>query len=142
MSAQHRVRRSAIVAGVVAMAITLAGCVGDTDPAGTADGPISVSTPAGGDGAYVGARSDVQLLSCQGTASGGAASGEVTNPEDERQDYRIYVSAVVDGATVAVTQVDVTGVDPDVTAAWETELGTTDDEISCILRVERTASAS
>lgn len=141
MSATNAARRAAILAGVIGLTITLAGCTGDGKAAGKADGPISVSTPAGGDGEYVGARGDVQLLSCQGSASGGTATGDVTNPEDKKQDYRIYVSAIADGTTLAVTQVDVSGVAPDGTTGWEAELGTVDDDITCVLRVERTSTA-
>lgn len=64
----------------------------------------------------------------------------MTNPESETQDYRLYISAMTDGDTVGLVQVDVADVAGGETADWESQMDLAQEDIDCVLRVERFAA--
>lgn len=64
----------------------------------------------------------------------------MTNPESDTQDYRLYVSAMTDGDTVGLVQVDVADVAGGETAEWEAQMDLAQEDINCVLRVERFAA--
>ena len=64
----------------------------------------------------------------------------MTNPESETQDYRLYVSAMTDGDTVGLVQVDVADVAGGETVEWEAQMDLAQEDIDCVLRVEQFAA--
>lgn len=121
-----------------------AGCGGDevveqrsADPADAATIDTSID-PGSADDGYVGAVADVTDLACEQQDGGWQASGLVTNPTDGAVDYRIYVSFVgEDGETRGLIQVDVADVAAGAEEPWETDMGLEDEDLRCLLRVER-----
>jgi hypothetical protein len=121
------------------------GISGDTGPTGgsdttptTVEQVIDVSTPPGGTGDFVGARTDVTDLGCVEGPAGWSASGTVANPTTDTVGYRIYVSFLDGaGATLGVVEVDVADVEPGEDRPWATEAAVTGAELECVLRVER-----
>lgn len=100
-----------------------------------------VDAPGSGEG-LVGAAVDATTDSCEPSGDGWAVSGTVTNPTEAPVDYRIYVS-LLDGAndTRGLQQVDVTAVEPGATSTWESRIAVADEDLTCVLRVERYAAA-
>jgi hypothetical protein len=67
-------------------------------------------------------------------------AGTVTNSSDGPASYRIYVSLLTAATdTRALTQVDVAEVAPGATEEWSTDAAVAEDDLSCVLRVERYA---
>lgn len=134
------------VVGAVALAVltTLAACGSSDDSSDENVDPTSGNTqvvdvtdqPGSVDG-YVGALDDAEIKTCSVTGDGLDVAGTVTNPEQDAQDYRIYVSALDGGDTVGLVQVDVTDVEGGETAEWETSMDLDQAELDCVLRVER-----
>ncbi|MPV51391.1 MULTISPECIES: hypothetical protein [unclassified Pseudactinotalea] len=151
--------------GILCLAL-MAGCSDDgsatSDPSseqtvgaeGTTSEPTPDESPDSADGAkpdtvvdleeqpgsqegYVGALGDAELATCATRDGALEVTGDVTNPQKEAQSYRIYVSAMQGSDTRGLTQVDVSAVGPGETASWEARLDLTDDDLTCVLRVER-----
>lgn len=101
------------------------------------DTVVDVKEQPGGAGEYVGAAGDAEVTTCESADGVLKVVGTVTNPEAEAQGYRIYVSALQDGDTRGLAQVDVAEVDGGASAAWETTMELDLNEPKCVLRVER-----
>lgn len=100
----------------------------------------NVKDPQGSVKGYVGAKSDATVDTCKVENGVLQVKGEVTNPTDKDQQYRIYVSAMKDGnTTVGVAQVDVPKVAGGKTTDWATILKLSEPNLTCMLRVERFA---
>lgn len=147
--------RLALLAAGTALAVTaLTGCTSDGEagpsPEPTAGESASAvpeaavteitDTPGSVEG-YVGAAADAEQRSCELVDGGWDVAGIVTNPTDEAQHYRIYVS-LQDGdqQTRGLTQVDLERVEPGAEAEWSTRVAVADEGLSCLLRVERFAA--
>lgn len=91
---------------------------------------------------FVGAASDVKTTSCKRSGDHWAAGGTVTNKSGKDAGYRIYVAFNRVGSTDtrALVQTDV-AVPNGKSQAWEAVAAVTDEALTCILRVERTAKA-
>lgn len=91
---------------------------------------------------FVGAASDVKTTSCKRSGDHWAASGTVTNKSGKDAGYRIYVAFNRVGSTDtrALVQTDV-AVANGKSQPWEAVATVTDEALTCILRVERTAKA-
>ena len=91
---------------------------------------------------FVGAASDVKTTSCKRSGDHWAASGTVTNKSGKDAGYRIYVAFNRVGSTDtrALVQTDV-AVANGKSQPWEAVAAVTDEALTCILRVERTAKA-
>lgn len=91
---------------------------------------------------FVGAASDVKTTSCKRSGDHWAASGTVTNKSGKDAGYRIYVAFNRVGSTDtrALIQTDV-AVANGKSQPWEAVATVTDEALTCILRVERTAKA-
>lgn len=91
---------------------------------------------------FVGAVSDVKTTSCKRSGDHWAASGTVTNKSGKDAGYRIYVAFNRVGSTDtrALVQTDV-AVANGKSQPWEAVATVTDEALTCILRVERTAKA-
>jgi hypothetical protein len=141
--------RLALACGLV---VTLTAChdSGDdeADHSTTTEAPDSTTTTDGAlvqtkdpprTSGFVGARGDVSDLRCVASDGGWVVTGRVTNPTSETVSYRIFTSFLdEDSDTKGVVQTDVTGVAPKASATWKGELPLQADELSCVLRVERT----
>jgi hypothetical protein len=90
---------------------------------------------------FVGAASDVTTDSCKKEGGSWKISGKVKNSSGSTAKYRIYVALNRKGSTDTrgLLQVDKT-VDNGKTEDWSTSAAIGDDELICILRVERTAA--
>lgn len=105
------------------------------DPGGTSE----ITDGFGSVDGYEGALDDVTVARCEGTDDGVQVAGTVQNSAGETRSYRIYVSVMSDGDTLAIKQVDVPDVGADAAADWETLVIANGDPIECVLRVERFA---
>ena len=101
------------------------------------NGYVSVTDQQGSVDGFVGASEDAQVSVCEAGDDGWFASGEVTNPTDEAQSYRIYVAFNKNTDTLGLVQVDAAEVAPGATATWEATAPLSGDNLQCILRVER-----
>jgi hypothetical protein len=90
---------------------------------------------------FVGAASDVTTDSCKKEGGSWKISGKVKNSSGSTAKYRIYVALNRKGSTDTrgLLQVDKT-VDNGKTEDWSTSAAIGDDDLICILRVERTAA--
>lgn len=147
-----RVRAIGLIAAAMLTGGLLAGCTAD-DGAPTPDPTASGSAeaqepgvtditdaPGSGEG-LVGAAGDAVTETCELSDGAWVATGTVTNPTDAAADYRIYVS-LLNGSndTRGLQQVNVDGVEPGGTADWESSIAVADDDLTCVLRVERYAA--
>ncbi len=100
-----------------------------------------VETPPGvSNDKFVGAASDVKTESCARVDTGWTASGTVTNSSGAAANYRIYVAFNRKGTTDTRALVQTNVSVPDgATQPWKAEAASTDTDLFCILRVERTA---
>ena len=98
-----------------------------------------VHQPASGD--YVGALVDITDHTCEKTVDGWRVTGTATNPTVSPADYRIYVS-LINGtaATRALVETEVAGVAAGGRGSFDTMIALPDDDLRCVLRVERRAS--
>lgn len=110
---------------------------GDNKPERKKDTYTDVRDPQGSVEGYVGAMNDAAVSSCDSEGDVLVATGTVTNPEDDAQEYRIYVSAMDGSDTRGIVQVDVGPLDGGATADWDAEFELDGDDLSCLLRVER-----
>ncbi|MBH0008180.1 hypothetical protein [Salinibacterium sp. SWN1162] len=131
------------------LAFTLAGCTNDgtdgqPEPEETSSsaeqtpGVTDISDAPGTGEDLEGALTDSTVNECERTGDEWTVSGVVTNSTDASVTYRIYVS-LLNGAndTRALTQVDVDATEPGDTSDWETVIPVAEDELTCVLRVER-----
>lgn len=141
------VRRPSTLAPVAAaglLVLVLAGCTGSPEPEPTptaseqAPGVTDIEDAPGSGEGLVGALEDAEVEACEAADGGWAVNGTVTNSTDAEADYRIYVS-LLNGAgdTRGLTQVDVDDVAAGDTQQWDTSVELEDDDLSCVLRVER-----
>jgi len=140
-------RRASVILAVAA-ALTLSACTGAAGPDGTSAAPTPTATQTdmsqitdqpGSQEGYVGALEDATVTSCERDGADWVAQGTVTNPIDEVQNYRLYVSALSDDDTRGIVQVDVPDVDGGATAEWKASFPLDDEKLECVLRVERFA---
>jgi len=141
-----RSRLVAVGSSAALLAGLLAGCTGATTPQPT---PTATSdalepgitdiedTPGSGED-LEGALADSKVESCERDGDEWKVSGTVTNPTDKKADYRIYVS-LLNGTndTRALVQVDVDEVKKEKTKDWKVEIPVAEDDLTCVLRVER-----
>ena len=134
-------QRNLAAAAVLAACLALTAC-GSSEaetPEGAAEGDdkvIEITDQPGSIDDYVGALEDVELETCATGGSLGVA-GTVTNPESEAQNYRIFVSAMSADDTVGLVQVNVDDVAGGETAQWDTQMDLNQEDLDCVLRVER-----
>lgn len=126
--------------------LALAACTGTDEPSPTPTAaPTDVTDitdqPGSVDG-WVGALEDAETKTCARDGADWVASGTVTNPLDEAQSYRLYVSAMFGGDTRGLIQVDVPDVAGGASAPWRAAFPLEGDEFTCVLRVERFAPTS
>ena len=110
---------------------------------GQADGGITdiVDAPGTGEG-LEGALSDTQVTTCQLADDQWKVDGTVTNSTEASASYRIYVSLLTAaGDTRSLTQVNVDPIAPGAETEWSTTVALDEEDLSCVLRVERYAAA-
>lgn len=130
---------------VVLLAGGLAGCTAATPeptPTKTAEslapGITDIEDTPGSGENLEGALADSKVATCERDGDEWKVAGTVTNPTDTKAKYRIYVS-LLSGTndTRALVQVDVEDVEPEATEDWDVDIPVAEDELSCVLRVER-----
>ena len=120
------------------------GAMSDQTGSSTTDQP-SATVPAITDvanppatGEYVGALVDVANQTCEQISDGWQVTGVATNPTSAAVDYRIYISLLDGaGATRALVETDVLAVAPGASGAFDTLIPMPDNNLRCVLRVER-----
>ncbi|TBN58064.1 hypothetical protein EYE40_12035 [Glaciihabitans arcticus] len=128
------------------LAASLAGCTaGSPEPKPTSSADAEQTpgitdiddTPGSGED-LVGALADNTMGDCVRDGDAWKVSGTVANPTEEAASYRIYVS-LLNGAndTRALVQVDVDDLAAGEEETWDTEIPVAEDDLSCVLRVER-----
>lgn len=140
-----RNNRIAVAAAAFVAATALVACDGDGDktdgsePAteGSQEAVIEMTDQPGSVDGYEGALEDAELETCEPQAGFLAVAGTVSNPEADDHDYRIYVSAMDGGDTRGIVQLDVENVVAGETVEWSTEVELSDEDLECVLRVER-----
>lgn len=135
MKTQHGI----IALAVAALALSACGSAEDDaqSPESEQQKVIEITDQPGSVEDYVGAVEDAEVDTCSAGGNGLDVAGTVTNPESVAHDYRLYVSAMADGDTVGLVQVDVGDVAGGETAEWEVQMELTQEDIDCVLRVER-----
>lgn len=88
---------------------------------------------------FVGAHADVHDTKCVDAETGWTATGKVTNPTEQKVQYRIFVSFLAGDTTAGIAQTDVLA-NPNATADWTATVGAPGKDLRCILRVERAAT--
>ncbi|WP_010204278.1 hypothetical protein [Salinibacterium sp. PAMC 21357] len=144
-----RTRLVATTVPLAILALTLAGCTNngtEAQPEPTESSAAAEQTPgitdiqdAPGTGENLqGALADSTVDVCERAGDEWTVSGSVINSTDTAVTYRIYVS-LLNGAndTRALTQVDVDVTEPGASADWTIAIPVAEDELSCVLRVER-----
>ncbi len=98
----------------------------------------TVHAPASGD--FVGALVDVTSHTCEQVGDGWQVTGEATNPTAAPVDYRIYISLINGAATTrALVETEILAVAPGEVGGFDTLIAMPDDDLRCVLRVERRA---
>jgi hypothetical protein len=88
---------------------------------------------------FVGARTDVTGQACKKSGPTWTTSGSVTNSGKAKADYRIYTAFLTsDNDTRGLLQTNVRNVAPDATKKWSGALKIKANDLTCVLRVERT----
>ncbi len=135
----------ALVLGVAG----LSACTGDAKPDPTptptateASAGVTDITDAPGSGeGLVGALADTTVETCERGDGAWDVAGTVTNSSEASASYRIYVSLLTEGGeTRALTQVDVEPIDAGAETEWSTSIDLDEEDLSCVLRVERYAA--
>lgn len=131
-----------ITLAVAALALTACGSTEDDAQSSEAANQkvIEIADQPGSVEDYVGAAEDAEIDTCAAGGDGLDVAGTVTNPESDTHDYRLYVSAMTDGDTVGLVQVDVADVAGGETAEWASQMDLVQEDINCVLRVERFAA--
>jgi len=94
-------------------------------------------------GEYVGALVDVTDQTCDQVGDGWQVTGVATNPTSAAVDYRIYIS-LLDGAaaTRALVETEALAVAPGASGDFDTLIPMPDNNLRCVLRVERRAAGA
>jgi hypothetical protein len=146
-----RPRLLAILLAATVTTGVLAGCTPSPEPdpeptetssdAAQEPGVTDIQDAPGSGEGLVGALADAETETCEAGDGAWISSGTVTNPTDAPANYRIYVSLLTgDNDTRGVQQVNVDGVEPEATADWESSIEVDDEDLTCVLRVERYAA--
>ncbi|MCE9622288.1 MAG: hypothetical protein K8R99_08095 [Actinomycetia bacterium] len=127
-----------VVVTTVAVAATDPTVVDESTTTTVADVTDVVHNPATGE--FVGAVEDVTAQTCDKEADGWRVTGTATNPTGDAVDYRIYVS-LLDGAsaTRALVETEVLAVAASAAGTFDVLIPIPDDDLRCVLRVERRA---
>lgn len=97
--------------------------------------------PASGD--FVGALDDVTDQTCEHEADGWRVAGSATNPSSDTVDYRIYISLLNgESTTRALVESELLAVAPGASATFDELIDLPDDDLRCVLRVERRVAGS
>ena len=97
-----------------------------------------VHNPASGD--FVGALEDVTQLTCAQQNDGWHVTGKATNPTAADVDYRIYVSLLNgESTTRALVETELLSVAASANSAFDVLIPIPDNDLHCVLRVERRA---
>ena len=97
-----------------------------------------VHNPASGD--FVGALEDVTQQTCDQQTDGWHVTGKATNPTSDVVDYRIYVSLLNgESTTRALVETELLAVAANGNAIFDVMIPIPDDDLHCVLRVERRA---
>ena len=97
-----------------------------------------VHNPASGD--FVGALEDVTQQTCDQQADGWRVTGKATNPTSGVVDYRIYVSLLNgESTTRALVETELRAVAANGNTTFDVMIPIPDDDLRCVLRVERRA---
>ena len=92
--------------------------------------------PASGD--FVGALADVTEQTCEQEEAGWRVTGVVTNPTAASVDYRIYISLLNGSLTTrALVETELLAVAVGANATFDELVALPDDDLRCVLRVER-----
>ncbi len=110
--------------------------VDETTTTTVADITDVVNTP--GTGEFVGALEDVADLTCEREDDGWRVTGTATNPTTDAVDYRIYIS-LLNGAAVtrALVETELLAVAASASATFDELIPLPDQDLRCVLRVER-----
>ncbi|WP_227531160.1 hypothetical protein [Microbacterium tenebrionis] len=137
---------AALLLGVVG----LSACTnGDSEPSPSPSASSTLTpgitditdTPGSGEN-LVGALADATVSTCELGDGSWTVDGTVKNPTKDSVSYRIYVSLLNEaGDTRSLSQVDVDGVGEGAEEEWATTVDLTDEDLTCVLRVERYAAA-
>ena len=93
--------------------------------------------PGTAEDGFVGAQEDVTVSTCEAGEGGWNFGGSLTNPAEETQSYRVYVSVKdAENFSAALVQVDVNDVESGATAEWSGN-APVEGELTCSTRVER-----
>ncbi|GAA4479509.1 hypothetical protein GCM10023190_22710 [Enteractinococcus fodinae] len=137
-----KAQRGMITLAVAALALTACGSADDDaqSPDAANQKVIEIADQPGSVEDYVGAAEDAEIDTCAAGGDSLDVAGTVTNPESETHDYLLYVSAMTEGDTVGLVQVDVADVAGGDSAEWESQMDLAQEDIDCVLRVERFAA--
>lgn len=96
----------------------------------------AVHTPASGE--FVGAVVDISAHTCEQVTDGWRVTGTATNPTVSPVDYRIYISLVNGVSTTrALVETEVLAVAAGGAEEFDTLIAMPEDDLRCVLRVER-----
>jgi hypothetical protein len=145
-------RIGATVLGALLVAGAMAGCTPTTakptpKPSASATaltpGVTDVTNAPGTGENLTGALKDTTVTACSQKGSSWTVSGTATNPTDAAADYRIYVSLLnATSDTRALKEVDVSALAAGAKTDWTTDIAVPDKNLTCVLRVERYATAA
>ena len=119
-----KAQRGMITLAVAALALTACGSAEDdaqSSPRPQTRRSSEIADQPGSVEDYVGAVEDAEVDTCAAGSDGLEVAGTVTNPESDPQDYRLYISAMTEGDTVGLVQVDVADVAGE-TAEWRSQM--------------------
>lgn len=129
---------AALVAVLALAACTGNGNVTPTPTSAPTDVTDVTDQPGSVDG-WVGALEDADIATCARQGDEWVAAGTVTNPVDDAQSYRLYVSLIDGSETRGLIQVDVPDVAAGASGDWKAAFPLPGDNFKCVLRVERFA---
>jgi hypothetical protein len=95
-----------------------------------------------GEGKYEGALADVTNAKCERSEGGWTATGTAKNPTKAAADYRIFISLLTaKDVTRGVVEVKLDQLGAGESTDYTQDLKVDEDDLHCVLRVERRASA-
>lgn len=138
-------KRSVVGAAVLAALTALAACGSEAEESevttiSSSAKVIEITDQPGSLDDFVGALEDAEIQTCSTNGDGLNATGTVTNPEQSTQNYRIYLSALDGSDTVGLVQIDVADVPAGESADWNARVELGQEDLDCVLRVERYSS--
>ena len=125
--------------------LALAACTGNGNadlnptPTAAATDVVDITDQPGSVDGWVGALEDAHVATCARQGDEWIAAGTVTNPVEDAQSYRLYVSLLDGSETRGLVQVDVPDVAAGASGQWKAAFPLTGDDFTCVLRVERFA---